>query len=103
MSLKSCKLKVKSWLTKAILTSTNNKNKTYRKYCKAKDQNGKHELHALFKQHQNFLDNIIEVSEANHYHQYFTTNNINILKVWEGIKEILHTKPKKQKQNINSL
>ena len=76
-----------------ILTSINNKNKTY---CRAKDQNRKHELHSLFKQYQNYLNNIIKVSKANHYHQYFTTNKKNLLKVWEGIKEIKHTKPKKQ-------
>ena len=49
MSLKEHKLKIKTWLTKGILTSVSNKNKTYRKYYRAKDQNRKHELHTLFK------------------------------------------------------
>ena len=102
MSLKEHKLKLKPWIMKGILTSINNKNKTYRKYCRAKDQNRKHELHSLFKQYQNSLNNIIKVSKTNHYHQYFTTNKRNLLKVWEGIKEIIHTKPK-NKQNINFL
>ena len=102
MSLKEHKLKLKPWIMKGILTSINNKNKTYRKYCRAKDQNRKHELHTLFKQYRNSLNNIIKVSKANHYHQYFTTNKINLLKVWERIKEIIHTKPK-NKQSINSL
>ena len=99
MSLKERKLKLKSWLTKGILTSINNKNKTYRKYCRAKDQNRNHELHTLFKQYRHSLNNI---SKANHYHQYFTTDKRNLLKIWEGIKEIIHTKPK-NKQSINSL
>ena len=102
MSLKEHKLKLKPWIMKGILTSINNKNKTYRKYCRAKDQNRKHELHTLFKQYRNSLNNIIKVSKANHYHQYFTTNKRNLLKVWEGIKEIIHTKPR-NKQSINSL
>ena len=51
MSLKEHKLKLKPWIMKGILTSINNKNKTYRKYCRAKDQNRKHELHTLFKQY----------------------------------------------------
>ena len=102
MSLKERKLKLKPWITKGILTSINNKNKAYRKYCRAKDQNRKHELHTLFKQYRNSLNNIIKVSKANHYHQYFITNKRNLLKVWEGIKEIIHTKPRK-KQSINSL
>ena len=102
MSLKECKLKLKPWLTKAILTSVNNKNKTYRKYYREKGQNRKHELHTLFKQYRNSLNNIIKVSKANRYHQYITTKKRNLLKVWEGIKEIIHTKPK-NKQSINSL
>ena len=51
MSLKEHKLKLMPWITKGILTSVNNKNKTYRKYCRAKDQNRTHELHTLFKQY----------------------------------------------------
>ena len=96
MSLKERKLKLKPWLTKGILTSINNKSKTYRKYCRAKDQNREHELHTRFKQYRNSLNNIIKVSKANHYHQYFTTSKRNLLKIWRGIKEIIHTKPKKQ-------
>ena len=102
MSLKERKLKLKPWLTKGMLTSINFKNKAYRKYCRAKVQNRKHELHTLFKQYRNSLKNIIKVSKANHYQQYLTTNKRTSLKVWEGIKEIIRTKPK-SKQNINSL
>ena len=49
--LKEHKLKLKPWLTEGILTSINNKNKTYRKCCRAKDQNRKHELLTHFKQY----------------------------------------------------
>ena len=57
ISLKELKLKLKPWLTKGILTSSvNNK-----KYCRVKDQNRKNELHALFKQYRNSLNNIIKV------------------------------------------
>ena len=94
MSLKERKLKLKPWITKGILISIDNKNKTYRKYCRAKDENRKYELHTLFKQYQNSLNNIIRVSKSNHCHQYFTTNKTNLLKVWEGIKDIIHTKQK---------
>ena len=59
-------------------------------------------MHTLCKQYQNSLNSIIKVSKANPYHQYFTTNKRNLLKVWVGIKEIIHTKPK-NKQSINSL
>ena len=59
-------------------------------------------MHTLYKQYQNSLNSIIKVSKANAYHQYFTTNRRNLLKVWVGITEIIHTKPK-NKQSINSL
>ena len=98
MSLKERKLKLKPWLTKGTLTSINNKNKSYRKYCRAKDQNRKHELHTLFKQYRNSLNNIIKVSKANHYLRYFSSNKRNLLKIWEGIKELIHTKPKTKKK-----
>ena len=68
MSLKEHKLKLKPWITKGILTSINNKNKTYRKYCRAKDQNRKHELHTLFKQ---YLDLDFNSSIFNLGAQYF--------------------------------
>ena len=101
MYLKDLKLKLKLWLRKGILISINNKNKIYRKYCRAEDQNRKHEFHTLFNLYRNSFNNIIKVSKANHYHQYFTTNKRNLLKVWQGIKEIIHAKPK-NKQSINS-
>ena len=98
MFLKGHKLKLKLWLTKGILIlrSINNKNKTYQHYCRMKDQNRKYELYTLFKKYQNSLNSIIKVSKANHYHQYFTTNKGNLLKVWEGTKKTIHTKTKKQ-------
>ena len=43
------KLQSKPWITKAILTSINAKNKIYRKYCRTKNQNTKEELYNSFK------------------------------------------------------
>ena len=88
---------MKGILAQSIIKATHTK-----KYCRAKGQKRKHELHTLFKQYWNSLDNIIKVSKVNHFHQYFATNKRNLLKVWEGIKEIIHTKSK-IKQSINSL
>ena len=96
MSLKGCKLNVKPWLMKGILTSINNKDKSYQKYCRAIDQNRKHVLHTLFKRYQNSLNNTIKVSKANHYHQCFTIEKRNLMKFLEESKEMIHTKPKKQ-------
>ena len=45
ISVKERKPRAKPWITKGILTSINNKNKTYRKYCWAKNQTRRDELH----------------------------------------------------------
>ena len=39
ISVKERKLRAKPWIAKGILNSINNKNKTYRKYCRAKKSN----------------------------------------------------------------
>ena len=100
MSLKERKLKLKPWLMKDILTSINNKNKTSRKYSRAKDQNRKHELHTPFKQYRNSLNNIIKVSKANHYHQILPQTR-NLWKIWEGIKEIYTLSQKQTKYTFS--
>ena len=71
ISVKEQKLRTKPWTTKGILTSINNKNKTYRKYCHAKNQTRRDQLHNLFKNYHNSINKIIKVSKAKHYHQYF--------------------------------
>ena len=48
ISVKERKLRAKPWITKGILTSINNKNKTYQKYCQPKNQTRRDELHNLF-------------------------------------------------------
>ena len=47
--VKERNLRGKHWITKGILTSINNKNKTYRKYCRAKSQTRRDELRKLFR------------------------------------------------------
>ena len=39
ISVKERKLRAKPWIAKGILNSINNKNKTYRKYCRVKKSN----------------------------------------------------------------
>ena len=43
-----------------------------------------------------------KVSKAKNYHQYFNINKRNLLKVWERIKGIIHSKPNTG-QTVNSL
>ena len=64
ISIKEQKLGAKPWITKGIVTSINKKNKTYRKYCRAKKQTRRDELHNLFKKYRNSINKIIKVSKA---------------------------------------
>ena len=68
ISVKEGKLRANTWIAKGILTPINNKNKTYRKYCRAKNQNRRDELHNLFKKYLNSVNKIIKVSKAKHYY-----------------------------------
>ena len=86
ISVKERKRRAEPWITKGIITSINNKNKTYRKYCRAKNEIRRNELQNLFKKYRNSINKIIKVSKAKHYHQFFNINKVNLLKVWEGIK-----------------
>ena len=81
ISVKERKRRAKPWITKGIIASINNKNKTYRKYCRAKNRTRRDELHNLFKKYRNSINKIIKVSKAKHYHQYFNINKGNLLKV----------------------
>ena len=45
---------------------------------------------------------MIKFSNAKHYRQYFNINKRNLLKIWERIKEIIHSK-RKPSQVVNTL
>ena len=102
MSVKEQRLRARPCITKGILTSINNKNKRYWRYCWPKNQTRRDELHNLIKKYQNSINKIIKVSKAKHYHWYSNINKRNLLKVWKGIKEIIHSKSNTG-QNVNSL
>ena len=93
ISIKDRKPRAKPRITKGTLTSINNKNKTNQRYCRAKNQTRRDELYNLFKKYRNSINKIIKDSKAKYYHQYFNINKIYLLKVWEEIKEIKHSKP----------
>ena len=73
MSLKERKLNLKPWFRKGILTSVNNKNKTYRKYCRAKDKNGKLECTFFLNNIETFLTILSSLSPV-----FYLKQKINI-------------------------
>ena len=75
------------------MTSVPNKNKIYYKFWKAKDQERKDLLHQQFKNYRNILSNLKRVkkkkSKENYYKEYFQENENNLIKVWQGRKDII--------------
>ena len=86
---KEIKTKSKPCITTGILTSIRNKNKTYNKLCKAKDKERKDLLYQQLKNYRNILSNLTKKSEENSYKEYFQENKNNLVKVWQGIKEMI--------------
>ena len=85
LSKKELKLKSKPWITKAIRKSINIKNNIYKKFLKTKSSY----YHAKFKLYRNKLSHILKISKRKYYK--------GTKKVWNGIKQIVHCKPKSDK------
>ena len=92
--------KEKPWMTKGLITSIKNKNIIHRKMLRAKDPTRKQELKEKYKTYKNRLTKLTRNSKANHFNHFFYQNKSNLLKVWDGIKSIINTKPIKIKQDI---
>ena len=102
VSNKDRKYLQKPWITRGILTSINNKNRIRKKYDRAKDQNRKIELYNRWKMYKNKINTLIKRSKGNHYKNFFQDNKNKVLKVWQGIKEIIHIN-KKSNQTIKNI
>ena len=55
------------------------------------------------KNYKNRLTKLTRNSKANHFNNFFYQNKSNLLKVWDGIKSIINTKPTKIKQDIATI
>ena len=70
---------------------------------RSKDPIRKEELSNTYKTYKNKILKLTRLSKANHYNRFFIENKTNLLKVWQGIKSIINTKPSKTKQSITTL
>ena len=99
---KEYKRRYKPWITLAILKSTGRKNKLYKKYIKCKNTVTRNQIYQLYKTLKNQITQIIKLNKKNHFTRYFTANNNNLRKLWDGIKELINIKPK-NKGSINCI
>ena len=95
--------KDKPWITKGLIASIKKKNVIHRKMCRTKNPVAKEELNIKYKMYKNKILKLTRLSKANHFNNYFSENKTNLLKVWQGIKSIINTKPSKNKQSITTL
>ena len=93
----------KPWITKGLNKSVKIKNVTHEKMRRAKDPIRKEELRNTYKIYKNKITKLTRLSKANHYNRFFIENKTNLLKVWQGIKSVINTKPSKTKQSITTL
>ena len=70
---------------------------------RVKDPIRKEELCNTYKTYKNKITKLTRLSKANHYNRFFIENKTNLLKVWQGIKSVINTKPSKAKQSITTL
>ena len=84
----------KPWITNGIIKSIKRRNKLFNTYVICKNITRKRELHASYKTLRNSIQILIKDSKMNFYKTYFTRNNKNLRKVWQGIKSIINNKTK---------
>jgi hypothetical protein len=88
------KRKYKPWITNDILNKIKVKNKLFNTYVKCKNLTKKSETLSTYRIHRNQLIEHIKNSKNNYCQNYFTENNKNLRKVWQGIREIINIKEK---------
>ena len=87
---KELKLRSKPWITIGIKKSILVKNKLHKKFLKTKSAY----YCSKFKYYRNKLNHLLRIQKRKYYNEYFIDNLNNTKRVWKGIKQIIHFKPK---------
>ena len=90
------------WITSGILASMHSRDMLYSDFLREKDSVIKQSKYDLYKTKRNMVTLLIRVSKKDHYTKYFTENNTNLKKTWEGIRGLINVS-KKSNSNINKL
>ena len=88
------KRRYKPWLSNGILNSINRKNKLFNKYSKMKNSVLKQQIFNEYKTLRNSINELTRISKKSYYKSFFTEHNLNIKKIWQGIKEIVNINSK---------
>ena len=96
MSRKQEQNVTKPGITKGILKSIKIKNTLYNKFCRAKDNKSKSDLHNKFKKYCNRILTLSRKSKDSYFKSFFEEHKKNGLKIWQGINELVKKKPTKR-------
>ena len=91
---KDHKRRYKPWITKGLLVSMRRRDKILQKIIKSKDQIRKQALRIEFNNLRNRIVELIMQSKQKYFNSYFSTNNSNMRKIWQGIKNLINIKSK---------
>ena len=95
------KTHTKPWITPGIVKSISKHDFFFRKSVKAKDPSLKSFYLHQFKSYRNLIVSLIRRSKTNHYSHYFSMHATNMLKVWNGIKEIIGSNSSKSNSSFS--
>ena len=57
---------------------------------RAKTEANKTRLYSEFKNYRNRINNLLKISKAKHYQNFFIEHKKNLFKTWQGVKSIIN-------------
>ena len=81
------------WITKGILTSIVKRDRLHHYFRKEKDPFLKSLYLENFKKYRNKIVSLCKLSKSNFFNKFFSDNQKNIGKVWEGVKSLISLRP----------
>ena len=92
----------KPWITNEILYLIKKRERLYKKFIQAKDENIKNSYQEQHRLLRNRIVSISRDSKKNYYQTFFEDNANNLKNTWKGIREIIKIR-KQQHSSITSL
>ena len=97
LTKKEVKSHFKPWITIGIRNSMKKRDKIYKKYIKAKNDESKCEYENQYKVLRNQIVKLCRDSKNTHFQKYFFHNADNIKNTWKGINQIININNKHNK------
>ena len=86
MTKKDLGLEQRPWITKGILISMKKRDQYYKVFAHNRDV----EIQKMYKLYRNMIITLTRRSKQNYYANFFTENQTNIKKTWDGIRNIIN-------------